>query len=342
MEPDPAELAQEQAYFDAAAKHRDRRLAVLADAPAAAAHPAAGAHLKRYASAAAEAAERAGSAVAFGRIDGESGESLYVGRQLIRDDRSEVLVVNWQAPAAAPYYEATPREAMRIEAPSGPSSATATRSATTRTWCSPHSPHRWTNSSCGNWRVAAPASCATSWPPSRPPSTTSSAPRWSRYSSSRAGRAPARRRWRCTASPGCCSTIATGSPPMMCSLSGPHPTFIRYIGASFCLASATPRWSCATSTSSRLRSARVGPSPHAVSRLKGEARMAGLLDRALAARIGVAGAGRAAAGGRPVRYAAGCGDRRGPRRMPGGRAAVRGGSPHAARALGRAGPRARR
>jgi hypothetical protein len=105
--PRSAELAQEQAYFDNAAKHRDRKLATLAEAPAAGANAGAAAQLRRYAQAAADAIGRADSAVAFGRTDDESGEILYIGRHLIRDDVAEVLVVNWQAAAAAPYFQAS-------------------------------------------------------------------------------------------------------------------------------------------------------------------------------------------------------------------------------------------
>ena len=107
-EPTPAtELAREQAYFNVAARHRDQKLADLAALPEAGAHPAAAAHLKRHADAVAAAVGGAGSAVAFGRIDDETGEKTYIGRHLIRDGASEVLVVNWQAPAAAPYFEAS-------------------------------------------------------------------------------------------------------------------------------------------------------------------------------------------------------------------------------------------
>lgn len=107
MDSRSAELAHEQAYFDAAAKHRDRKLATLADVPTAAAHEAAAAHLKRYAKAAADAIGDTGTAVAFGRTDDATGERLYIGRHLINDADSEILVVNWQAPAAASYFEAS-------------------------------------------------------------------------------------------------------------------------------------------------------------------------------------------------------------------------------------------
>src|SRR5262249_44929654 len=101
-----AEIAKEQDYFDAAAKARAAALAELADAAKAAANPAAARYLDRHARAAGQAIGRAGAAVAVGRIDAESGDVLYIGRQLIRDGH-DVLVVSWQAPAASPYYQAS-------------------------------------------------------------------------------------------------------------------------------------------------------------------------------------------------------------------------------------------
>jgi DNA helicase IV len=54
--------------------------------------------------------ERAEEILCFGRIDVDSvADSLYVGRRWIQDDDG-VLVVNWQAPAARPFYTATPSE----------------------------------------------------------------------------------------------------------------------------------------------------------------------------------------------------------------------------------------
>ncbi|MGC4768693.1 HelD family protein [Micromonospora sp. DT44] len=103
-----AEIAAEQAYFDAAAAHRERRRDDLRDLPSAAAHAGAAAHLRRYADAAQRALGAADEAVAFGRVDAETGETRYVGRHLIRDAEGEVLVVNWHAPAAAGWFEATP------------------------------------------------------------------------------------------------------------------------------------------------------------------------------------------------------------------------------------------
>ncbi len=103
-----ADIAAEQKYFDTAAERRDQRRDHLARLPSAAAHATAAAHLRRYADAAGRALGAADEAVAFGRIDDEAGAIRYVGRHLIRDADGEVLVVNWQAPAAAGWFEATP------------------------------------------------------------------------------------------------------------------------------------------------------------------------------------------------------------------------------------------
>ena len=43
----------------------------------------------------------------FGRIDPESGEPLYIGRHVVVDAHNKVLVSNWRAPAAEPFYAAT-------------------------------------------------------------------------------------------------------------------------------------------------------------------------------------------------------------------------------------------
>jgi DNA helicase IV len=54
--------------------------------------------------------ERAEEILCFGRIDLDSvPDPLYVGRRWVHDD-DELLVVNWQAPAARPFYTATPAE----------------------------------------------------------------------------------------------------------------------------------------------------------------------------------------------------------------------------------------
>ncbi len=46
----------------------------------------------------------------FGRLDTAEGERLRVGRIGVRTDNSDVLVVDWRAPAAAAFYSATERQ----------------------------------------------------------------------------------------------------------------------------------------------------------------------------------------------------------------------------------------
>ena len=44
----------------------------------------------------------------FGRTDHLDGETFHIGRVGVLDDASEALVVDWRAPAAEPFYRATP------------------------------------------------------------------------------------------------------------------------------------------------------------------------------------------------------------------------------------------
>jgi RecA/RadA recombinase len=51
----------------------------------------------------------------FGRLDlGPEREIRYVGRLGVRDDDYEPLVIDWRAPAAAPFYRSTPVEPMGV------------------------------------------------------------------------------------------------------------------------------------------------------------------------------------------------------------------------------------
>ena len=105
--PKQAELNAEQGYFDKAWEAREASRATLAEAGAA----AGGARKSQaqIAKVAKETIEKLGSPedeVAFGRIDLD-GESLYLGTRVISTEERDLLVISWQAPAAAPYYEAT-------------------------------------------------------------------------------------------------------------------------------------------------------------------------------------------------------------------------------------------
>ena len=46
----------------------------------------------------------------FGRIDRIEGGPTYIGRHAIVDRRNRLLAINWRAPAAEPFYAATPRD----------------------------------------------------------------------------------------------------------------------------------------------------------------------------------------------------------------------------------------
>jgi DNA helicase IV len=102
MHPD---LPYEQAYFDRALALRDRQQADLARAPRLAANPRAAVELRRRVSKLGLADPD--EAVAFGRIDAAENR-WYIGKGAIWDDDNELVVVNWQAPIAAPFYTATP------------------------------------------------------------------------------------------------------------------------------------------------------------------------------------------------------------------------------------------
>lgn len=43
----------------------------------------------------------------FGRIDDEEGDRWYVGRRHVEDEQSNAVVVDWRAPVSAPFYRAT-------------------------------------------------------------------------------------------------------------------------------------------------------------------------------------------------------------------------------------------
>jgi DNA helicase IV len=106
VSPKSTELAQEQRYFDHAQRQRQRRRSELGDAPSAAANPGAAKRLLSWIKTKRESARSLETPVAFGRIDDETGQTLYVGHELITDEDREILVINWKTPAAAPFYEA--------------------------------------------------------------------------------------------------------------------------------------------------------------------------------------------------------------------------------------------
>jgi DNA helicase IV len=50
----------------------------------------------------------------FGRTDDEKRDTLYIGRIGLRDDNYELKLIDWRAPAARPFYAATPRNSVGL------------------------------------------------------------------------------------------------------------------------------------------------------------------------------------------------------------------------------------
>ena len=72
----------------------------------------------------------------FGRLDRTDGEVRYVGRIGVRDADYEPLVIDWRAPAAEPFYRATPSQPDAGGPPPGAALLRATGWSASRTTCS--------------------------------------------------------------------------------------------------------------------------------------------------------------------------------------------------------------
>jgi AAA domain/UvrD-like helicase C-terminal domain len=53
--------------------------------------------------------------IVFGRLDFDDGQTYRIGRLGVRDEGRAPLVVDWRAPAAAPFYRATPGEPLGVQ-----------------------------------------------------------------------------------------------------------------------------------------------------------------------------------------------------------------------------------
>ena len=105
------DLPAEQAYVDRAYEHLERMREIVLRAGDAADGEVAQAALDAWAAKRLATFEDAERGLMFGRLDFEAVEqSLYVGRRWVHDDEGDQVVVNWQAPAARPFYTATPQD----------------------------------------------------------------------------------------------------------------------------------------------------------------------------------------------------------------------------------------
>ena len=109
------DLAAEQAYVD----HAYTCLEVMRDITARAANATdqevAALALEAWSARRLATFEDAERGLLFGRLDFEAVEQpLYVGRRWVHDGEGGQVVVNWQAPAARPFYTATPADPQRV------------------------------------------------------------------------------------------------------------------------------------------------------------------------------------------------------------------------------------
>jgi DNA helicase IV len=105
------ELTAEQAYVDRAYEHLERMQEVVAKAGDLADGEVAQAALDAWAAKRLRTFEDAERGLCFGRLDFEGIERpFYIGRRWVHDEERKQVVVNWQAPAARPFYTATPQD----------------------------------------------------------------------------------------------------------------------------------------------------------------------------------------------------------------------------------------
>jgi DNA helicase IV len=103
------ELGAEQAYVDHAYEQLDHMRSTVERTQNAMATEWAALNMEAWAKRRMRTFEDAERGLVFGRLTLDSTpRPLYVGRRWVHDDQHESLVVNWQAPAARPFYTATP------------------------------------------------------------------------------------------------------------------------------------------------------------------------------------------------------------------------------------------
>ena len=109
------ELEQEQAYVDNAYAQLDRMRSTLESSQDRMATEFAALAIEAWLKRRRRTFQDAERGLVFGRLslDGTL-RPLYIGRRWVHDDAHEMLVVNWQAPAARPFYTATPNDPQRV------------------------------------------------------------------------------------------------------------------------------------------------------------------------------------------------------------------------------------
>ncbi len=109
------ELAAEQAYVDNAYACLDKMRTTLEGSQDRMATEFAAVAMEAWLKRRQRTFQDADRGLCFGRLTLDATlRPLYVGRRWVHDDAHEALVVNWQAPAARPFYTATPSEPQRV------------------------------------------------------------------------------------------------------------------------------------------------------------------------------------------------------------------------------------
>jgi len=109
------DLPAEQAYVDHAHVCLERMREVVGRAATATDQEVAALALEAWSARRLATYEDAERGLILGRLDFEEVErSLYIGRRWVHDEEREQVVVNWQAPAARPFYTATPVDPQRV------------------------------------------------------------------------------------------------------------------------------------------------------------------------------------------------------------------------------------
>jgi DNA helicase IV len=105
------ELQDEQAYVDHAYECLDQMRSTLERTGDSMATEFAAIAMEAWAKRRVRTFHDAERGLCFGRLTLDAAlRPLYVGRRWVHDEREEMLVVNWQAPAARPFYTATPQD----------------------------------------------------------------------------------------------------------------------------------------------------------------------------------------------------------------------------------------
>jgi DNA helicase IV len=109
------ELEQEQAYVDNAYAQLDKMRSTLEGSQDKMATEFAAVAIEAWLKRRQRTFQDAERGLVFGRLSLDGAlRPLYIGRRWVHDDAHEMLVVNWQAPAARPFYTATPNDPQRV------------------------------------------------------------------------------------------------------------------------------------------------------------------------------------------------------------------------------------